>query len=34
MTWDGLIKQALRQWEDHLDLLKQRFPDDQRIQGL
>ncbi len=34
MTWDGLIRQALKQWEDHLDLLKQRFPDDPRIQGL
>ena len=34
MTWDGLIRQALKQWEDHLELLKQRFPDDLRIQKL
>ena len=34
MTWEGLIEQAIKQWEDHLDLLKERYPDDQRIQQL
>jgi histidine kinase/DNA gyrase B/HSP90-like ATPase len=34
MTWEGLIEQAIKQWEDHLELLKERYPDDQRIQDL
>lgn len=34
MTWQGLIEQAIKQWEDHLQLLKDRFPNDLRIQGL
>jgi hypothetical protein len=34
MTWQTLIEQAIKQWEDHLDLLKERFPDDKRIQEL
>ena len=34
LTWDGLISQALKQWEDYLDLLKIRNPDDKRIQDL
>lgn len=34
MTWNTLIEEALRQWEDYLDLLKQRNPDDKRIQLL
>lgn len=34
MTWDTLIEQAIYQWKDHLDLLKERFPDETRIQDL
>ena len=34
MTWDGLIQQAIKQWEEYLELLKQRNPDDIRIQEL
>ena len=34
LTWKSLIEQAIKQWQDHLDLLKQRFPDDSRIQTL
>ncbi|MEX0813126.1 MAG: ATP-binding protein [Chitinophagales bacterium] len=34
MTWRTLIEQAIKQWEDHLELLKDRFPDDKRIQEL
>ncbi|MBD3337613.1 MAG: hypothetical protein GF353_00800 [Candidatus Lokiarchaeota archaeon] len=34
MTWQGLIEQAIKQWEEHLDLLKERFPNDKRIQQL
>ena len=34
MTWDGLIQQALKQWEEYLELLKQRNPTDIRIQDL
>jgi hypothetical protein len=34
LTWDGLISQALKQWEDYLDLLKDRNPNDKRIQDL
>lgn len=34
MTWDTLIEEALKQWRDHLDLLKQRNPQDKRIQEL
>jgi hypothetical protein len=34
MTWNTLIEQALKQWKDYLDLLKQRNPNDKRLQGL
>ena len=34
MTWGTLIEQALKQWADYLDLLKQRNPSDKRIQDL
>jgi hypothetical protein len=34
MTWGGLIDSALKQWEDYLELLKERFPDDKRIKDL
>ncbi|MFP4461841.1 MAG: ATP-binding protein [Thermotogota bacterium] len=34
MTWGTLIEQAIKQWEDHLELLKDRFPEDKRIQEL
>ena len=34
LSWQGLIEQALKQWEEHLELLKNRFPEDKRIQGL
>ncbi len=34
MSWDTLIEQAISQWEEHLDILKSRFPGDDRIQQL
>jgi hypothetical protein len=34
MTWDALIEQAVKQWQDYLELLKERNPDDKRIQEL
>jgi hypothetical protein len=34
MTWNTLIEEALKQWGDHLELLKQRNPNDKRIQTL
>lgn len=34
MTWNTLIEEALKQWYDYLDLLKERNPDDKRIQTL
>lgn len=34
MTWNTLIEEALKQWRDYLDLLKQRNPQDKRIQEL
>ena len=34
MTWSTLIEEALKQWRDYLDLLKQRNPEDKRIQEL
>lgn len=34
MTWKTLINQAIAQWEEHLQLLKERYPDDLRIQNL
>jgi hypothetical protein len=34
LTWDSLIEEALKQWKDFLDLLKQRNPNDKRIQAL
>lgn len=34
MTWEGLIQQALKQWDEYLKLLKERHPNDKRIQDL
>lgn len=34
MTWNTLIEQAIKQWKEYLDLLKQRNPKDKRIQEL
>lgn len=34
VTWDTLIGQAIKQWEEFLELLKSRNPDDKRIQDL
>lgn len=34
MKWETLIEQALKQWQDHLALLKARNPEDKRIQDL
>lgn len=34
MTWNSLVEQSLKQWEEHLDLLKGRFPNDKRLQDL
>lgn len=34
MTWDTLIEEALKQWRDQLELLKQRNLQDKRIQDL
>ena len=34
MTWDGLITQAVKQWEEYLEMLKVRNSDDKRIQLL
>lgn len=34
LKWVTLIEQAIKQWEDHLELIKQRNPDDKRIQSL
>ncbi|MHB8261443.1 MAG: hypothetical protein ACYDCN_00930 [Bacteroidia bacterium] len=34
LTWNDLISEALKQWEDYLGLLKARNPDDKRIQDL
>lgn len=34
MTWNTLIDQALKQWQEHLVLLKDRNPTDKRIQDL
>ena len=34
LKWETLIEQAIKQWEDHLELIKQRNPDDKRIQSL
>lgn len=34
MTWNTLIEETLKQWKDYLDLLKQRNPNDKRIQEL
>ena len=34
MTWNTLIEEALKQWGDYLELLKQRNPDDKRMQTL
>lgn len=34
MTWETLIEQALKQWKEHLALLKLRNPTDKRIQDL
>lgn len=34
MTWDTLIEQSIKQWEEFLELLKSRNPDDKRIREL
>ena len=34
LTWDSLIAQAIKQWEEHLDILKQNNYTDSRIQAL
>ena len=34
LTWNTLIEQAKKQWEEHLELIKQRNPTDKRIQNL
>lgn len=34
LTWDALIDEAIRQWSEYLDLLKERFPKEERIQIL
>lgn len=34
VTWDTLIGQSIKQWEEFLDLLKSRNPGDKRIQAL
>jgi hypothetical protein len=34
LTWNSLIEQAKKQWEEHLELIKQRNPDDKRIKNL
>jgi hypothetical protein len=34
LTWNTLIEQAKKQWEEHLELIKQRNPNDERIQNL
>lgn len=34
LSWDSLIEEALKQWNDFLDLLKQRNLNDKRIQAL
>jgi len=34
MTWNTLIEQAKKQWEEYLELIKQRNPTEKRIQTL
>ena len=34
LSWNGLIEKSLKQWREHLSLLKSRFPNDKRIQAL
>lgn len=34
VTWETLIGQSIKQWEEFLELLKSRNPDDKRIQEL
>lgn len=34
ITWDTLIANAIKQWQEHLDLLKSRHTSDARIQNL
>ena len=34
LTWGALIEQAIKQWEDYLELLKERNPNDSRLQSL
>jgi len=34
LTWDGLVEQAIKQWEEHLEILKKRNPEDSRLQDL
>lgn len=33
-TWDGLLGRAEKQWEEFLDILVARSPDDKRLRGL
>lgn len=34
LTWNSLVGQAIKQWEEYLKLLKLRNPEDKRIQAL
>lgn len=34
LTWQSLIEKALEQWIDYLEMLKERYPDERRIQDL
>ena len=34
LTWNSLIENSIKQWEEHLELIKQRNPNDKRIQDL
>lgn len=34
MTWNSLIEQAIKQWQEYLELIKERNPEDRRIQDL
>lgn len=34
VTWNTLIEQSIKQWDEFLELLKARNPEDKRIQEL
>lgn len=34
LTWNSLVNQAVKQWEEYLELIKSRNPEDKRIQAL